>query len=133
MRVLRAIPWLVLFFFGAAMMSFGVMELMAGRLEWAALLVAGTAVCVGGMRLQIAAGIDAHRNTPRAWRPARVLERAVQLVWVFAGGAATAFGAASWGAGQQKTATVYLMAAGVCALGLAVQLTATRVFDRHSR
>lgn len=127
----NTIPVIGLFFLGAMPAMPGLVEIPGGRVEWAALPLVATALCLCGIRLRIKA--DAEWRGASRPSEAGPLERAVQLLWAFAGGVAMALGLVQWGAGQQEAATVYLMAAGVCALGLTVQLAAPTVFDRHSR
>ena len=133
MRFPRVIPRLGLVVFGAAMAVFGLLELAAGRYDWAALLIVGAALTCSGIRLQFAADVEARWNAPAGQNRMRPLERAVQFLWAFAGGASMAFGVAQWNAGQPESGIVYLMCAGACILGLAVQLAAAYVFLRHTR
>ena len=133
MRIPRVIPRLGMVVFGTAMAMSGLMELAAGRYEWAALLIAGAALCCSGVRLQFAADADAQWSAPPSQNRMRPLERVVQFTWAFAGGAAMAFGVAQWNAGQQESSMVYLMCAGACILGLAIQIVAAYGFTRHTR
>ena len=118
-------------FFAVAAGVFGFMELVAGRNAWAALMVVGSAVSVAGMRLQIATSLAATEQTQPRPRGATALERAVQLVWAFAGGAATAVAVMHYRTGHPEAGVLYAAAAVACALGLAAALTAQQVLCRH--
>ena len=129
----KTIPVIGMIILGIVLVVSAFLEFLSGRLEWAALMLVGAALCLSGARLRIAADAAAEwRGTPGP-RSVRPLERGMQLLWTFASGFAMALAVAQWGAGRQEAATVYLMASGACALGLAVQLAAPYVFDRHSR
>ena len=118
---------------GAVLAVLGLMEIPSGRLERAAPTLVGAALCLSGLRLRIASDAAAEWQGAPGQRTIRPLERGMQLLWTFASGFALALAVAQWGAGRPEAATVYLMASGACALGLAVQLAAPTVFDRHSR
>lgn len=122
-----------LLFFGAAMASLGLTGLGAGRLEWAALMIAGTAVCVTGVRVRIAAEVNASRSATGSRLRVRPLERAVEVLWTVGAGAALALGVVRFSAGQPGAGVVYLMCAGTCALGLLIQVAGARGFARHAR
>lgn len=94
----------------------GILELAAARYAWGALLIAGGALLLHGVRLQ-------GRTDPAALREEshlpglRVIERAVQFAWAFAGGAAVSRAVLEGGAGTEA-GTLYTIAAAICALGL---------------
>lgn len=133
MRIPRAVPRLGTVLFGAATALFGLIALGVGRLEWAALPIVGAALMCTGVRLRFAADVQARGSAPGRPPRMRPLERIVQYAWAFAAGASMALGFAHYGAGRQESGIVYLMCAGACILGLAVQLAAACGFARHTR
>ena len=133
MRVLRAVPKSGPLFFGTAMASLGLIGLGGGRLECAALAVVGTALCVTGVRLRIAAAADTAPGATRGCLRLQPLERAVQCLWAVGAGAAMALGVSYCGAGQQEAGVVYLMCAVTCVSGLVLQSVAAGGIARHAR
>ena len=133
MRILRAVPKSGPLFFGTAMASLGLIGLGGGRFECAALAVVGTALCVTGVRLRIAAAVDTAPGATHRRLRLRPLERAVQCLWAVGAGAAMALGVSYFGAGQQEAGVVYLMCAVTCVLGLAIQSVAADDIARHAR
>ena len=127
----QTLPIVGFAFFAVAAGVFGFMELVAGRYAWAVLMVAGSAVSVAGMRLQVATSLAATEQAQPRPRGPTALEQAVQLVWAFACGAATTVAVMHYRTGHPEAGVLYAAAAVVCALGLAAALTAQRVLCRH--
>ena len=100
----------------------GLMRLVEVDDAWGALLIAGAALALGAMRLQLAAD----ETTSERARAGRVLGDAVRLAWAFAGGVAVTLGSVETAAGNAVGA-LYLTGAAMCALGLIAAAAADRI------
>ena len=129
---MRMFPIVGVAFFAAVAAAFGLMEIAAGRHVWAALMIAEAAVCMAGIKVQLALSIAAQGQSSPRTRRSRRLEQAVLVMWALGGGAAVAFAVAQASAGNREAVLLYAVAAAICAQGLTVQVAAQHVFDRHA-
>lgn len=100
----------------------GLMRLVEVDDAWGALLIAGAALALGAMRLQLAAD----EATNERARAGRILRDAVRLAWAFSGGVAATLGSVETAAGSEVGA-LYLTGAAMCALGLIAAVAADRI------
>ena len=103
------------------------MRLVEVQDAWGVLLIAGAALALGAMRLQLAAD----EATGERARAGRILRHAVRLAWAFAGGVAVTLGTVETAAGNE-VGRLYLIGAAICALGLIAAVAADGISPSRS-
>ncbi len=107
--------------FAVSCCAYAVIEIAAARYAWGALLIAGAALSLHGLRLTAARHRAAGPHEKRS-RIGSVLERAVQLLWAFAGGVAVTLAVTGSGTGA-----LYFAAAACCLLGVIATAATHRI------
>lgn len=102
--------------FAVACGAWAIVEVAGARYAWGALLIAGAALSLRGLRLTADRRRAASRHEERAGIGS-ALERAVQLAWAFAGGVAVTLAVTRSGTGGEAGA-LYFAAAACCVLGV---------------
>ncbi len=111
--------------FAVSCCAYAVIEIAAARYAWGALLIAGAALSLHGLRLTAARHRAAGRHKECSGIGS-VLERAVQLLWAFAGGVAVTLAVTERGIGSEAGA-LYLAAAACCLLGVIATAATHRI------